>query len=324
MNVVVDPNGPPLAVVPSNPVPEGVRAGYFVTSDNVRLRYALFPRKGEVHRGTVCILQGRSEFIEKYFETVADFQARGFAVATFDFRGQGGSDRVIGNRRVGYVDRFEDYWTDLRSFHAEILLPDCPPPFYLVAHSMGGLVALDAGRRDRLMFDRMFVSAPMIALDGQPLSMAGMARLANALSFIGLGQFPVPGRGERAMSEKTFPGNPLTGDVGRYLRTAEILKAQPGLGAGTPTIRWVAAATEMMGEAARDRFPGSVRIPVLMLAAARDRIVSTPAIEQMGLRMRTGRHVVIAGAQHELFMESNAIRGQVLAAFDAFITEQSG
>ncbi|AKR57008.1 hypothetical protein XM25_14650 [Devosia sp. H5989] len=324
MNVVVDPNGPPLAVVPSNPVPEGVRAGYFVTSDNVRLRYALFPRKGEVHRGTVCILQGRSEFIEKYFETVADFQARGFAVATFDFRGQGGSDRVIGNRRVGYVDRFEDYWTDLRSFHAEILLPDCPPPFYLVAHSMGGLVALDAGRRDRLMFDRMFVSAPMIALDGQPLSMAGMARLANALSFIGFGQFPVPGRGEREMSEKTFPGNPLTGDAGRYLRTAEILKAQPGLGAGTPTIRWVAAATEMMGEAARDRFPGSVRIPVLMLAAARDRIVSTPAIEQMGLRMRTGRHVVIAGAQHELFMESNAIRGQVLAAFDAFITEQSG
>ena len=39
--------------------------------------------------------------------------------------------------------------------------------------------------------------------------------------------------------------------------------------------------------------------------------------------MRTGRHAVIAAARHELFMESDAIRGQVLAAFDAFITEQS-
>jgi lysophospholipase len=60
-----------------------------------------------------------------------------------------------------------------------------------------------------------------------------------------------------------------------------------------------------------------------MLAAARDRVVSTPATEQFGLRMRTGKHVVIATAQHELFMENDDIRGQVFAAFDAFITEQS-
>lgn len=125
------------------------------------------------------------------------------------------------------------------------------------------------------------------------------------------------------MSEKTFPDNPLTGDRSRYLRMTEILAAQPQLAAGAPSIRWVAAASEMMVEAARDRFPGSVRIPVLMMAAARDRIVSTPAIEHLGLRMRTGRHVVIAGAQHELFMETNGIRGQVFAAFDAFITQQS-
>ncbi|KFL26114.1 hypothetical protein JP74_15350 [Devosia sp. 17-2-E-8] len=322
MNVVVDPNGPPLAATPSNPVPEGTRAGYFVTSDNVRLRYALFPRKGEVPRGTVCILQGRAEFIEKYFETIADFQARGFAVATFDFRGQGGSERVVPGR-LGYVDRFEDYWTDLRSFHAGILLPDCPPPFYLVAHSMGGLVALDAGRRDRLMFDRLFLSAPMIALEGVGMSMAGASRLANVLSFLGLGRLPLPGH-DKPMVEKTFPDNPLTGDRARYLRNGEMLAAQPNLATGAPTIRWAAAATEMMGEAARDRFPGSVRIPVLMLAAARDRVVSTPAIEQLGLRMRTGRHIVIPGAQHELFMETDPIRGQVLAAFDAFITEQSG
>ncbi|QMV00714.1 alpha/beta fold hydrolase [Devosia sp. D6-9] len=322
MNVVVDPNGPPLAATPSNPAPEGTRAGYFVTSDNVRLRYALFPRKGEVPRGTVCILQGRAEFIEKYFETIADFQARGFAVATFDFRGQGGSERVVPGR-LGYVDRFEDYWTDLRSFHAGILLPDCPPPFYLVAHSMGGLVALDAGRRDRLMFDRLFLSAPMIALEGVGMSMAGASRLANVLSFLGLGRLPLPGH-DKPMVEKTFPDNPLTGDRARYLRNGEVLAAQPNLATGAPTIRWAAAATEMMGEAARDRFPGSVRIPVLMLAAARDRVVSTPAIEQLGLRMRTGRHIVIPGAQHELFMETDPIRGQVLAAFDAFITEQSG
>ena len=39
--------------------------------------------------------------------------------------------------------------------------------------------------------------------------------------------------------------------------------------------------------------------------------------------MRTGRHVVIPAALHELFMETDAIRAQVFAAFDAFITDQS-
>lgn len=321
---VVDPQGPKLAVVPSNPVPEGARVGYFTTSDKVRLRYGLWPRAGGAPKGTVCLVHGRTEFIEKYFETIHDFQHRGFAVATFDWRGQGGSDRLIGNRRLGYVDRFDDYWTDLASFHADILLPDCPPPFYLVAHSMGGLVALNAGIKDRMMFDRIFLSAPMIAIEGLPFGTLGTAGFADGLSFLGLGALPVARRGDRTPTEASFANNPLTSDLRRYLYTVDTLAAAPELEVGSPTIRWLAAALHAMAAVEQDDFPGSVRIPVLMLAAARDEVVSTPATESLGLRMRTGHHLVIAGARHELFVENDAIRGQVFAAFDAFITEQSG
>jgi lysophospholipase len=320
---VVDPNGPELVNIASNPVPDGARAGYFKTSDNVQLRYATWLKSQGAQRGTICLVQGRTEFIEKYFETVTDFRRRGFAVATFDWRGQGGSDRLIGNKGLGYVDRFEDYWTDLKSFHGEILLPDCPPPYYLVGHSMGGLASLYAAIRDRLMFDRVFLSAPMVALDRQPLSMKGMARVAETLSFLGLGQMPVGRRADKPASESTFPGNPLTGDMIRYLRAIDVIRADPALEIGVPTVRWAAAAFGAMAEAAEETFPGRIQIPLLMLAAARDQVVSTSAIEQLGLRMRTGRHVVVAGARHELFMETDAIRGQVLAAFDAFITQQS-
>lgn len=323
MNAVAQ-SGPALANVPSNPVPEGARVGLFRTSDNVGLRYATFPRTGGPHRGTICLLQGRTEFIEKYFETIADLQSRGFAVATFDWRGQGGSDRLIGNRRLGYVDTFEDYWCDLSSFHGEILLPDCPAPFYLIAHSMGGLVALMAGTRDRMMFDRMFLSAPMVALERQPLSMDGMANLCDTLSFFGLGAMPVARRADKPASEATFPNNPLTADINRYLRAVDIIKARPDLEIASPTVRWSAAAFRAMAQAGRDSFPGAVRIPTLMLAAARDEVVSPGAIETLGLRMRTGRHAVIGGARHELFMETDAIRAQVFAAFDAFVTDQTG
>lgn len=323
MNAVVDASGPDLVNIASNPMPEGGRAGYFETSDNVRLRYAIWPKSEGAHRGTICLVQGRTEFIEKYFETIADFRRRGFSVATFDWRGQGGSDRLIGNATLGYVDKFEDYWCDLRSFHGHILLPDCPPPFYLVGHSMGGLASLYAGIHDRMMFDRIFLSAPMVALDRQPLSMVGMARVTEVLSFFGLGQMPVSRKRDREMSEASFANNPLTGDMVRYMRAVDVVRERPALGIGAPTVRWAASAFGAMAEAAQDSFPARIKIPLLMLAAARDEVVSTAATEQLGLRMRTGRHVVIAGARHELFMETDAIREQVFAAFDAFITQQS-
>lgn len=308
----------------NNPAPEGGRAGMFRTADNIGLRYAIWPKGQGAPRGTICLVQGRTEFIEKYFETVADFRRRGFAVATFDWRGQGGSERLIRNRQHGHVETFEDYWVDLRSFHGSVLLPDCPAPYYLVGHSMGGLVSLIAAQRDRMMFERIFLSAPMVGLGGQPLSMGGMARLAEALCFVGLGQVPIARPQDKPMTEASFPGNPLTSDIGRYLRAVETLKAAPELLIGAPTLRWTASALRAMADTLGDSYPGGVRIPVLMLAAARDEVVSTPATEHLGARMRNGHHLVIANARHELFQENDAIRSQVFAAFDAFITEQSG
>src|SRR6185503_9476751 len=101
-----------LVSIPANPVPDEVVTGALKTPDGVSLRFARWqPPAGR--KGTVCIFQGRSESIEKYFETVRDLRSRGFAVATLDWRGQGLSDRALKDRRKGYVRDFADYDTDL-------------------------------------------------------------------------------------------------------------------------------------------------------------------------------------------------------------------
>jgi len=323
MPALIDPGGPQLCVVPSNPVPDGARVNYFKTQDKVRLRYGIWPKTAGTAKGTICLVHGRTEFIEKYFETIADFQSRGFQVATFDWRGQGGSERLTNKPTLGYVERFEDYWIDLYSFHSEILLPDCPPPYYLVGHSMGGLIALLATARDRLMFDRTFLSAPMLSIEGLPLGLSGMAFLLEAASFIGLGKIAAGRKEDRAPTSETFPGNPLTSDFERYMRSVDVFAQCRELEISSPSVRWLAAAMRAMARAGADDFPDMIKTPVLMLAAARDEVVSTAATEHLGLRMRSGRHAVIANARHELFMENDTIRGQVLAAFDAFITEQT-
>src|SRR6202034_3432875 len=69
-----------LVSIPANPVPEDVVSGMITTPDGAELRFARWaPPAGR--KGTVCVFTGRSEQIEKYFETVRDLRDRGFAVA---------------------------------------------------------------------------------------------------------------------------------------------------------------------------------------------------------------------------------------------------
>src|SRR4249920_1675937 len=132
-----------LVSIPANPVPPDVVSGTFKTPDGVSLRFARWaPPPGR--KGTVCLFQGRSEFIEKYFETVRDLRARGFAVATFDWRGQGMSDRGLSDRSRGHVRNFSEYATDLEAIMQQVVLPDCPPPIFALAHSMGAAIAIRA------------------------------------------------------------------------------------------------------------------------------------------------------------------------------------
>src|SRR5438445_13501933 len=83
-----------LVSIPANPVPDGAVTGMLKTPDGVSIRFARWPPPPG-RKGTVCIFNGRTEFIEKYFEVARELHARGFAVATLDWRGQGLSERLL-------------------------------------------------------------------------------------------------------------------------------------------------------------------------------------------------------------------------------------
>ncbi len=182
-----------LISIPANPVPEGVATGALKTPDGVSIRYARWePPSGR--KGTVCIFQGRTEFIEKYFELVRDLRARGFAVATLDWRGQGLSERRLRDSRKGHVRSFREYDIDLETFVQEIVLPDCPPPFFALGHSMGAAVLMRAAAHGHRWFDRMVLTAPLIRLINIPMLSLAPA-LVRTLRLVGLGGSYVPGGG---------------------------------------------------------------------------------------------------------------------------------
>jgi len=306
-----------LVSIPANPVPEGVVTGMLTTPDGVSIRYARWhPPPGR--KGTVCVFLGRAEFIEKYFETVRALRAQGFAVAILDWRGQGGSERLLGDIRKGHVGDFSEYETDVETFMTEIVLPDCPPPIFAIGHSMGGSVMLRMARRGNRWFDRVVLSAPLIKLAGaRGTSYPRIA--AKVMRYAGMGSTYVPGGNGTPIAVGPFLNNNATSDPVRYARTKAVLEAAPELGIGSPTVSWLDAAYRAMAEFANPAFAGKVRLPLMLIAAGRDQVVSTAAIEEIAIRLRAGSHLIVAGSRHELLMEQDSYRAQFWAAFNAFI-----
>ena len=310
-----------LVALAKNPVPSGGVCGTFESFDGARLRYAVWQASRGPKAGTVCLFGGRTEFIEKYFEMVADFRRRGFAVATMDWRGQGGSARLLKHSRRGHIGDFSVFDQDLKRFVRDIVLPDCPPPYIAVGHSMGGHILLRSANMPGLWFEKMVLSAPMLKLHGNQLGLSpGTARqLARVAVASGFGGTYLPRSGEDNGADTPYEGNVLTSDRERYSRNAALLKAAPQLTIGGPTWGWLNAALRSMAELDQPDFPTNIRVPVLFVVAGDDTVVSSTAIKDFAVRVKLARHIVVPHARHEILQEQDPMRQQFWAAFDAYV-----
>ena len=304
-----------------NPVPAGADAGLFEGYDGSKLRFARWePTRGPV-RGTVCIFSGRGETIEKYFEVVADLRRRGYAVAIHDWRGQGGSERPLSNRRKGHVVGFTEYDRDLAIFMNEIVVPHMPPPFTALGHSLGGNILLRNAQDELSPFDRMVLSAPMIEIHRDALGATQrQARIyAETSALMGLSSTYVRGGDGEPEEFVAFEDSDLTSDFVRWSRNKAILDAAPELALGSPTVGWLKSALRSCAMLQRPDYPKYVSVPVLMFAAGADKIVSTRRIEDFGVELKVGGVILMPGSKHEILQENDAIRQRFWAAFDAYM-----
>ncbi|MFY9640311.1 MAG: alpha/beta hydrolase [Rhodomicrobium sp.] len=308
-----------LIEITRNPVPNGAVSGTFVARDGLSIRFARWDTTAARRLGTICLFHGRTEFIEKYYETITDLRRRGFAVATMDWRGQGGSSRLLKNPAKGHAENFAHYDADVATFMSEIVLPDCPPPYFCLAHSMGGHLVLRLTQTKVCWWDRMVLTAPMIRFAGSDAKNSGVCAAAEAATFLGLGDSFIPGRRSYTPDADAFEGNLLTSDRLRFERACEAIQAAPHLSIGAPTIGWVKAACSSIATINSAAFMESIKVPVLIVAAGNDQIVSTPAIEYFASRTKSCTHIVLAGAKHEILQERDQLREQFWAAFDAYI-----
>jgi lysophospholipase len=291
----------------------------FFQASGARLRAACFAADPAAPPRGVCILlNGQTEFIEKYFEVIDELRRRGFAVATMDWRGQGGSDRLLGgDSRKGYVKDFAEYDEDLKAFLAQIVAPMGDDKPIALAHSMGGHNLLRLLARQPDAVERAVLTAPMVAVSFRG-NAAWLVALVTALqNRLGHGAGWVWGMEARDPHRMTFATQMVTSDETRFERTQKILREHPQLRLAGATWAWLAAAMRSMTWVKQHAAQVTTRL--LVIGAGADRIVVTQETRAFAARLPHARYLEISGAGHEMLMERDAFRTQWWAAVDAFL-----
>lgn len=295
----------------------------FISSKSgARLRVATFPAASDSAR-TCVLLNGQTEFIEKYFEVIDELRARDFCVATMDWRGQGGSMRALASPLKAHVGDFSEYDDDLGTLleHAAATFGDRSP--IGLAHSMGGHNLLRTLRARPHSFSRAVLSAPMIAVStrGTP---SFIARATTALmNARGASSSWVFGMDKRDPLAMRFEDQIVTSDRVRFRRSQEILSRSPEIRLAGPTWGWLEAAYRSMRAMRRPGYAEAIVTPTLIFGAGRDRICLTQAARDFAKRMPHGEFIEIEDAEHEILMENDSIRTRFWNAFDKFVRPET-
>lgn len=299
---------------PAFPAPASSR---LPVADGMEIRVGTWRPEGPP-RGTVVLLHGRSEFLEKYAETAADWTRRGFAVVGLDWRGQGLSSRFPGVGTAGHVPDFDEYLRDLDALLARGM-EGAPRPWILFGHSMGGHVALRFLARGDDRFAAAVLSAPMTDIRTDPFPRWLAAAVARTASALGAGRSYAFGQGDWDPTAESFAGNPVTSDERRWRVHRAGFEGSAELVVGGVTFGWLAAAFRSVDALSAPGAPERIRVPTLFVVARDDALV--PSATQLAVAGRVpGAAVrVHADSRHEPFMEADPIRDRVWADVDAFL-----
>jgi lysophospholipase len=279
---------------------------------------------GATPRGICVLMNGHTEFLEKYGEVAEELNARGFQVASLDWRGQGASERAVRGNRAGHVGNFEEYTSDLASLLLQMVEPmqralEKPVPLIALAHSMGAHILFRFLHDHPRRFACAVALAPMLEIDPGTRSPGQIKALMFAFNLRRPSTRFVFGVEDRDPLELEFEGNPLTSDPGRFERTRGLMKKQPYLRINGPTFGWLGAALASMSRIRRPRYIEEITTPLLVFGAGEDHVVRIEPIREFVKHLPDVRYVEIENARHEILMENDAIRARFWSEFDAFV-----
>ncbi len=290
---------------------------YVEVEKGIFLRFGYWKSFGIPDKGTLCLLGGRTEFIEKYNETIEKLNQLGLNVFSFDWRGQGFSTRLLENRSKGYVNSYDDYVDDLSFFVDNIFTKKTSRPYILMGHSMGGHIAVRFLHDHDDIFDSAVLMSPMIDIRTFPLPKKVLQILTRLFVQAGYDQVYIAGN-DRLMENK-FTNNPLTSDIVRFEKSRKTAIDNPEIAIGGVTFGWLNASFDSIDLLNQPGYVENIRTQILIFSAEKDRVVCNKAQRRLCQRLPDCRLINISDSRHEILQEKDTIQNQFWNMFKHFL-----
>lgn len=283
-----------------------------------RMDWAAVPRVKR--RGRLLFVNGRGDFIEKYLETYAHFQAQGWDVTTFDWRGQGGS-RGPGEEKAwrGFdilVDDLDALIGDWRAAG--------PGPHVVLGHSMGGHLLLRTIIDRKPALDAAILTAPMLEVNSAPIPIRIAPDIADTMYWLGLGRVPMWKTPPSMLAPGGRRNRNLTASRERYGDELYWWSVEPAYNLGPPSFGWMRAAFRSRAATFTPEKLRAVDLPMLIVAAEKDRLVSAAAIREAAALLPHVDLEMMPDARHEILRDADDVRDRALARIDAFLAGLKG
>ena len=277
----------------------------------------------------VILVTGWSESFLKYFELIKTLYDRGFSVFTYDHQSQGLSGRWLSESQSTYIHSFNDYVDDfvyfVTTFSRET---NSRIPVFLIAHSMGGLIASIAMSRQPTLINRAVLCAPMLrnkcgmkVFDYRFPFPQPIAYWITWLScYLGLGTMHSAGYFVERPADM-LKLNITTTDQTQLDKWQQLRQRYPSIMSTCVTNDWVLHSIR-----AQKKFAEKyklVQTNTLILCAEHDRFVHNRAMAFFLQKVPSCKMFFAPKACHELFFESDSIRGAAVKAVVDFFTQKS-
>lgn len=248
-------------------------------------------------RGRVLIVHGYGEHARRHDEIATALAAAGFSTWAGNLPGHGNAP---GKR--GHIRRWEDYLDAVESWWSE--LPASPPPFFLLGHSVGGLIALDWALAHRERLRGLVLSSPAFRLGFEPP--AWRQSLARFVSRVWPSLSQPSGIDPEGISS-------VPEEVRRYREDPH----RHGRATARFFVSYQAAAERLR------QLRGPLPCPTLVLFGENDTIASIAAARAwIGTRRAEARMRTYPEARHEIFHESFIVREAAMKDVVAFLEAQ--
>ncbi len=313
------------------PEPHNWRWHSFKTPKGKTIRFGTCAPDSNIPDAVVLVLQGRGEFIEKYFELAEDLQKHNYSFWMIDWQGQGKSDRLLKDPQKGHSESFDLHVEDLHHFYLEYVKhsavhPDVGRiPLVIMGHSMGANIALRYIAKHPDTFEAATFVAPMFGIKDVEKKPAWFVypaiRFLNTL--MSKSYFMLGGKQWKAVTRDPSKNNVFTTDETRGSIHNAWCEYDPALQLGNFTNGWLYHAIESCSFVQHMKNLGEIKIPTLFALAGEEELVDNDIARKIAGKLNGSIILDLPTAKHEILMENDEIRNKLLNAFDEMLKENN-